>query len=499
MRRRPVQKVVRKRDACGGGAEMVRSANYKLKGHPPEQPASIRLEAAFLGAADGVCRSQGELLSSLYCFIPIVASPSPLRPQGQKVRHREEKEKTERGEGAGNRGKREIWINHDSYKEKMKEISVLSLICSCLYPETRKNIMGDFEDMDIKPINKRASGQAFEVILKPPSPVSDVAHCVTSPPKRDISLEDIQKKLEAAEDRRRSQEAQVLQALAEKREHERDVLLKAMEENNNFSRMAEEKLQMKMEQIEENRMAYLAAIMERLQEKTKMRVGGRGQNILREEDRQKNWIKGEITAKVKGGKWCREARPGGAQEQGVERRANSMRSPNRFYIPTSETPPSPLYHHPRPLRNTPTPPNPPPAYPTFPPTLLQPPPPALPYSVILLRNYNSLRHHPEAVGEARVVFNVISTYWNHCTSLQDTVNTTASGSYITTWPCIILGGGRGDLESEGASERLVEQKKKQRVGAENRSSHGTHGASQAAIVQDIPSLLMASCAHTEGY
>lgn len=32
-----------------------------------------------------------------------------------------------------------------AYKEKMKEISVLSLICSCLYPETTKNIMGDFE------------------------------------------------------------------------------------------------------------------------------------------------------------------------------------------------------------------------------------------------------------------------------------------------------------------------------------------------------------------
>lgn len=59
-------------------------------------------------------------------------------------------------------------------------------------------------DMEVKPINKRASGQAFEVILKPPSPVSDVAHSITSPPKkRDISLEDIQKKLEAAEDRRK--------------------------------------------------------------------------------------------------------------------------------------------------------------------------------------------------------------------------------------------------------------------------------------------------------
>nr|XP_046274478.1 stathmin-2b [Scatophagus argus] len=170
-----------------------------------------------------------------------------------------------------------------AYKEKMKEISVLSLICSCLYPENRKNIMGDFEDMDIKPINKRASGQAFEVILKPSSPVSDVAHCITRPPKRDLSLEDIQKKLDAAEDRRRSLEAQMLLALAEKRDHERDVLLKAMEENSNFSRMAEEKLQLKMEQIEENRMAYLTAMMERLQEREMHAQQVRRNKELREE------------------------------------------------------------------------------------------------------------------------------------------------------------------------------------------------------------------------
>ncbi|XP_071387671.1 stathmin-2-like isoform X2 [Centroberyx affinis] len=170
-----------------------------------------------------------------------------------------------------------------AYKEKMKEISVLSLICSCLYPETRKINTHTHTDMDIKPINKRASGQAFEVILKPPSPVSDAAHCITSPPKKDISLEDIQKKLEAAEDRRRSQEAQVLRALAEKREHERDVLMKAMEENSNFSRMAEEKLQLKMEQIQENREAYLASIMDRLQEKERHAQEVRRNKEMREE------------------------------------------------------------------------------------------------------------------------------------------------------------------------------------------------------------------------
>ncbi|CAO2580024.1 Stmn2 [Lemmus lemmus] len=66
-----------------------------------------------------------------------------------------------------------------------------------------------------------------------------------------------------------SQEAQVLKQLAEKREHEREVLQKALEENNNFSKMAEEKLILKMEQIKENREANLAAIIERLQEKVR--------------------------------------------------------------------------------------------------------------------------------------------------------------------------------------------------------------------------------------
>ncbi|KAJ0000353.1 hypothetical protein NQD34_012195 [Periophthalmus magnuspinnatus] len=170
-----------------------------------------------------------------------------------------------------------------AYKEKMKELSVFSLICSCFYPESRKNLICEFEDMEVKPIDKRASGQAFEVILKPLSPVSEVSPGLPSPPKRDISLEDIEKKLEAAEERRKSQEAHVLRVLAEKREHERDVLLKAMEENSNFSRMAEEKLMMKMDQIRENREAHLAAMMERLQEKERHAVEVRRNKEIREE------------------------------------------------------------------------------------------------------------------------------------------------------------------------------------------------------------------------
>ncbi|XP_035315002.1 stathmin-2 isoform X1 [Cricetulus griseus] len=149
----------------------------------------------------------------------------------------------------------------------MKELSMLSLICSCFYPEPRNINIYTYDDMEVKQINKRASGQAFELILKPPSPISEAPRTLASPKKKDLSLEEIQKKLEAAEERRKSQEAQVLKQLAEKREHEREVLQKALEENNNFSKMAEEKLILKMEQIKENREANLAAIIERLQEK----------------------------------------------------------------------------------------------------------------------------------------------------------------------------------------------------------------------------------------
>ncbi|TTF41807.1 Stathmin-2 [Bagarius yarrelli] len=171
-----------------------------------------------------------------------------------------------------------------AYKEKMKELSMLSLICSCFNPRLQKNLDTKTEFMEVKPINKRASGQAFEVILKPPSPVSDATHSIGSfAKKRDVSLDDIQKKLEAAENRRKSQEAQVLRALAEKREHERDVLFKAMEENNNFSRMAEEKLIYKMEQNSENRRAHLAAMLERLHEKEQHAAEVRRNKEIREE------------------------------------------------------------------------------------------------------------------------------------------------------------------------------------------------------------------------
>lgn len=59
------------------------------------------------------------------------------------------------------------------------------------------------KDMEVIELNKRSSGQAFEVILRPPSFDGQREFNPTIPPRRDPSLEEIQKKLDAAEERRK--------------------------------------------------------------------------------------------------------------------------------------------------------------------------------------------------------------------------------------------------------------------------------------------------------
>ncbi|XP_021110914.1 stathmin-3 isoform X1 [Heterocephalus glaber] len=92
-----------------------------------------------------------------------------------------------------------------AYKEKMKELSVLSLICSCFYAQPHPSTIYQYGDMEVKELDKRASGQSFEVILKSPSDLSPESPVLSSPPKRkDISLEELRKRLEAAEERRKA-------------------------------------------------------------------------------------------------------------------------------------------------------------------------------------------------------------------------------------------------------------------------------------------------------
>ncbi|XP_038627135.1 stathmin-4 isoform X1 [Tachyglossus aculeatus] len=182
-----------------------------------------------------------------------------------------------------------------AYKEKMKELPLVSLFCSCFLADPLSKAAYKQEadtvdlawcvipDMEVIELNKRASGESFEVILKPPSSDGVPEFYASVPRRRDPSLEEIQKKLEAAEERRKGQEAELLKQLAGKREHEREVLQKAIEDNNNFIRAAQQRLAHRMETNKENREAHLAAMLERLQEKDKRAEEVRKNKELKEE------------------------------------------------------------------------------------------------------------------------------------------------------------------------------------------------------------------------
>lgn len=55
----------------------------------------------------------------------------------------------------------------------------------------------------MKELDKRASGQAFEVILGAPTPDAKGEFPLAPPKKKDVSLEEIQRKLDAADERRK--------------------------------------------------------------------------------------------------------------------------------------------------------------------------------------------------------------------------------------------------------------------------------------------------------
>lgn len=61
----------------------------------------------------------------------------------------------------------------------------------------------DIRDMEVIELSKCSSGQAFEVILKPPTFDGGPELRATTPPRQKPSLEEIQKKLDAAQERRK--------------------------------------------------------------------------------------------------------------------------------------------------------------------------------------------------------------------------------------------------------------------------------------------------------
>ncbi|XP_072235959.1 stathmin-4-like isoform X2 [Leuresthes tenuis] len=159
-----------------------------------------------------------------------------------------------------------------AYREKMRELPLVSFFCSCILPELReaaadKNEAGvvdlnlcNIRDMEVIELSKRASGQAFEVILKPPTFDGGPELRATTPPRQKPSLEEIQKKLDAAQERRKCQEAELLKHLAERREHEREVAQKAL---------TKERQEHRADADKEQRQMHLNASQEKLHEEDK--------------------------------------------------------------------------------------------------------------------------------------------------------------------------------------------------------------------------------------
>nr|XP_002130876.1 stathmin-1-A [Ciona intestinalis] len=117
------------------------------------------------------------------------------------------------------------------------------------------------EDIKVKEICKGNSGEAFEVILKLPGQNGDgVASPLKSlTPKKEVSMDEIKMKLQAAEERRKAvQEAKVTQQKAEE-----EKILKAKQKkaevNDSFSQWAEQHLKKQMCQYQENHIAQLEA------------------------------------------------------------------------------------------------------------------------------------------------------------------------------------------------------------------------------------------------
>lgn len=90
-------------------------------------------------------------------------------------------------------------------KASISRISLVAYTCDPARPAEGVVDLNlcDIRDMEVIELSKRTSGQAFEVILKPPTFDSGPELRATTPPRQKPSLEEIQKKLDAAQERRK--------------------------------------------------------------------------------------------------------------------------------------------------------------------------------------------------------------------------------------------------------------------------------------------------------
>lgn len=108
-------------------------------------------------------------------------------------------------------------------------------------------------------------GLKYELVLSEPALESPKLPA-QSPPKSNLSIEDIEKKLRAAEERRQSIELAKLTFVTEKLSHLNEVKEKKEEFNHNFMQSTKENLEQKLESMKENRETHIKNIQEKARE-----------------------------------------------------------------------------------------------------------------------------------------------------------------------------------------------------------------------------------------
>lgn len=116
-------------------------------------------------------------------------------------------------------------------------------------------------------VGKRESrgGIGFDLVLEEPSCEAPKVKNVTSP-IRQISAEEIEAKLKAAEERRKSIEAEKLKQLKEKEAQILEMRNKRNELESSFKDNVRESLDKKMETFKENRENAIRTVLDKLQE-----------------------------------------------------------------------------------------------------------------------------------------------------------------------------------------------------------------------------------------
>lgn len=170
-------------------------------------------------------------------------------------------------------------------------------------PQARppKKVVLEYVATEVRASENAKGGIKYELVLAEPS-VDTPMKASPILPKYNLSIEEIEKKLKAAEERRQQAEARKLTNINEQLSHLQEVQQKKQVHNTQFMHTAQESLQQRMETNKEKREAYIRAI----QEKQRGYVA-RVQEVRKNLDAHQQEMLDSITKKLASASGVREA------------------------------------------------------------------------------------------------------------------------------------------------------------------------------------------------